>query len=110
MITAEAFVPAVPMELLPGCIKRDSVFIAKPVFTPRQSVRHDWSAFIGLLLLLGGITLLLLCILVIPYAGLPVVATILLELFLLYFVWRAIGTGATFLITRYRRKRNFGEK
>ncbi len=76
-----------------------------------QPVRHDWSAFIGLMLLMGGFALLLFCIVVIPYAGFPIVATILLELLLLYFVWRSIGTGTRYLLTRYRRRSvDFSEK
>jgi hypothetical protein len=73
-------------------------------------IKRDWSLLIGALSLLCGILLLLMCIFVLPYAGIPLVGTIILELLFLYFVWRCIGTGMIYFITRFRKKRDFSEK
>lgn len=73
-------------------------------------LRRDWSLLIGLLLLICGIWLLAFCITVLPFSGISIVWIVVMEIFFLYLAWRCIGTGTTYFITRFRRRRKYGEK
>lgn len=73
-------------------------------------IRRDWSLLIGLLLLICGIWLLAFCITVLPFSGISIVWIIVMEIFFLYLAWRCIGTGTMYFLTRFRRKRKYGEK
>lgn len=68
--------------------------------------RRDFSLAIGVLLIALGIFLLVMAIFVVPFSGMAVVPMILLEMLFGYMIWRSLGTGITYVISRFRKRKD----
>jgi hypothetical protein len=72
-------------------------------------IKRDWSLLVGLLLIGGGMMALVMCF-YLPFSGMSFLLMLALEIFFLYFAWRAISTGVGYFVTRFRSRKNYREE